>query len=709
MHRSRAPFALLLSLSGLVACSETTAPREDAGVEADATPDVPLDDGAGPDTGISDASTGDGSTPMPLPCLAQEGVVVLERGPVRVTYDMAAGTAAFAHGGKPRITSFYAGVQLDTYITSKMYGTRTCETLGDTTTFTSTEPGLPVMRQVFTLPGGDAFLVRLDVEGEDLETRWIGPVVMDTEGGVDVGAYGDVRALRVPFDNDAWVSYDARSINGSGTSFEVAAFYDNVTRNGLVVGSVTHDVWKTGIFHVGTNDRLNVLNVFGGVTDALTRDVLPHGLVRGDTVRSPTAFVGFGDDYRDLLEAFAAANAARAPKLPWNGPVPFGWNSWGKVQTNLSYAVATGVSDYIASTLTPNGFADAQGAAYVNLDSYWDNLSSTELASFVAHVRGHGQKAGIYWAPFVDWGKWADRTVEGTSYTYGQIWLRDASGNPIELDGAYAVDPTHPGTLARIDHFIDRFKAWGFDYLKLDFLTHGALESSVRHDPAVQTGIAAYHVGMGRIVDRVAGTMFISASIAPLFPHGYAHARRVACDTYGAAVGSLSTHYLMNSVTYGFWMSGSLYAFNDPDHMVFEGFAASDNVSRVISGAISGTVFLNGDDLTTDAGRIRASTYLTNPRLNAVARLGQTFRPLEGNTGTNPSDVFVLRRGNARYVAVFNFGGSTTTRTVDLARAGFDGNVQYTVRDLWTDGTSLAQGALHVQVPSHEARLLSLE
>ena len=68
MHRSRAPFALLLSLSGLVACSETTAPREDAGVEADATPDVPLDDGASPDTSVADASTGDASTPMPVPC-----------------------------------------------------------------------------------------------------------------------------------------------------------------------------------------------------------------------------------------------------------------------------------------------------------------------------------------------------------------------------------------------------------------------------------------------------------------------------------------------------------------------------------------------------------------------------------------------------------------------------------------------------------------
>jgi alpha-galactosidase len=389
--------------------------------------------------------------------------------------------------------------------------------------------------------------------------------------------------------------------------------------------------------------------------------------------------------------------------------VPFGWNSWGKVQTALNYTIATGVSDYIADSLTPNDFVGGNGTVYVNLDSYWDNLSEEQLGNFVDHCKANGQKAGIYWAPFVDWGKSASRVVEGTSYTYGEIWLRNGSGGPIELDGAYAIDPSHPGTLARIDHFIDRFKTHGFEYLKLDFLTHGALESSVRHDASVQTGIEAYNLGMRHIVERVAGTMFISESIAPLFPHGYAHARRVACDTYGATLGLTSTHYLMNSVTYGWWMSGTLYALNDPDHMVFDGFAASDNMARVISGVISGTVFLSGDDLTQANGRSLSSTYLTNPRLNAVARLGRTFRPLEGNTGSNPSDVFVLHHGGAHYVAVFNFGGSTATRVIDLPRAGFSGSATYTVTDLWTNGTSSAQGTLNVSVASHSAKLLSLQ
>jgi hypothetical protein len=407
------------------------------------------------------------------------------------------------------------------------------------------------------------------------------------------------------------------------------------------------------------------------------------------------------------MEEFADANLVRRPQLAWNRGVPFGWNSWGKLQTQLSYDKAIGVSDFIKSDLQGAGFANG-GAVYVNLDSFWDNLSSVQLDSFVAHCHANGQKAGIYWTPFVDWGKSATRGVEGTSYVYGDVWLRDANGKPIELDSAYAIDPTHPGTKGRIDKFIDDFKARGFEFVKLDFLTHGALESSVRFDSKVETGVQAYNQGMQYIVNRIAGTMFISESIAPLFPHGYAHSRRIACDTYGAAVGPLSTQYEMNSASYGWWMNGRLYPFNDPDGMVFEGFAPNDNMTRLVSGVVSGTVFLNGDDLTRAPAQALARTYLTNDRMNAVARLGKAFRPVEGNTGTDPSDVLVLSAGGTHYLAIFNFGANAATKSVDLVRAGLDGSASYAVTDLWTGAASTASGTFGTTVDAHFARLFSL-
>jgi hypothetical protein len=635
-------------------------------------------------------------------------LLTMTTGSVRVEYDLSTGTADFLYGGMKRIAAFYAGVQLTRYITSRDYAERSYTVSNNQVVVTSRGDGLPTMQQLFNFDGGHRFLTRVVLLGDNLSTHWIAPLVMSTKGGLDIGSYDDARLLWVPFDNDAWVSYNAASINDRGTSFEVAAFYDNASRNGIVVGSVLHDTWKTGVYYDGSNNRLDALNVFGGVSDATwTHDAVPHAEVTGNALYSPMVFVGYGPDFRDLLEEYADVNAFYENKLSWSGGVPFGWNSWGKIQSALSYDKAIQVSDFFRNALQGSDFQN-QGTVYINLDSYWDNLSEAQLAQFVAHARSNGQKAGIYWAPFADWGSYA-RQVEGSSYNYEQIWLRDGQGKPIQLDGATAVDPTHPGTKQRIDYYIDRFKRLGFEYVKLDFLTHGALESTVRYSSSARTGIQAYNEGMRYVRDRIAGSMFISESIAPLFPHQYAHARRVSCDTYGAARGFASSEYELNSASYGFWMSGRLYQYNDPDYSVLEGFSPAENMTRVIATAISGTVFLNGDDLTSSNAQALARTYLTNSRINAVARMGRAFRPVEGNTGTKPSELFILQDGGSTYVAVFNFGGKGVSKTVDFARLGLDGSRVYNVTDLWTGQSWSARGDTQVVLDKDFARLLRLE
>jgi hypothetical protein len=690
-----------LAWDASAATDATLPPVPDGSVVPPADVTVP----PGPDATTLDAAP----DAAPVPCVPVGSVVTWTNGNVQVAYDLSAGTAAFSYAGVKKLIDFYAGVSLPTYTTSRQYTTRTCVVVGSRAVVTSTASGRPTMVQSFDLNGGNKFLAQVTLAGSALATNWIAPVVMSSAGGLDVGSYGDVRALWIPYDNDAWVSYNALPIAGSGTSFEAAAFYDNVTRNGVVVGSVTHDTWKTGVYYSGSNGKLDALNVFGGAVDPTwTHDPLPHGMVSGSTLVSPVMFVGYAPDWRDAMEEYADANLAAQPKLAWSAGVPFGWNSWGELKSNISYDAAAGVSDYIRNNLQEAGFAD-DGAVYVNLDSYWDNLSSAQLDAFVAHCHANGQKAGIYWAPFVDWGQSATRQVEGTTFLYGDIWLKDASGKPIALDGAYAVDPTHPGTKGRINTFIDMFKSKGFEYVKLDFLTHGALESTVRADPNVQTGVQAYNQGMAYIAARINGSMFISESISPLFPHGYAHARRVACDSFGAAVGSMSAEYEMNSASYGWWMSGRLYPFNDPDEMVFDGFTPSDNMTRLISAVVSGTVFLDGDDLTRASAQALARAYLTNGRINSVARLGKAFRPVEGNTGTNPSNVLVLHDGSTYYLAVFNYTTSAVTESIDLARAGLGASTAYAVTDLWSGATSNATGMLSVSLDAESAKLFALE
>jgi autotransporter-associated beta strand protein len=198
--------------------------------------------------------------------------------------------------------------------------------------------------------------------------------------------------------------------------------------------------------------------------------------------------------------------------------------------------------------------------------------------------------------------------------------------------------------------------------------------------------------------------MFVSASIAPLFPYNYAHSRRIACDT---AHSIADTAYEMQSVTYGWWMSGRLYQFNDPDLMQFAGATPNENQSRLISGAVSGTLFLNSDDLTSGTGQNLALNCLTNAAINAVARIGQTFRPVEGNTGISATDMLVMQDGTNWYLAVFNYTSGATNKTVDFTRAGIPPSTCGAL-DLWSGALTVASGSLSVSLAAQQAKLFKL-
>ncbi|MEJ0091700.1 MAG: hypothetical protein WDM80_18370 [Limisphaerales bacterium] len=626
---------------------------------------------------------------------------------VRLEYNLNAGTTDFFWKNSKKISAFYSGIGLNTgYIKGISYSSWACTvTSSNQVMVTSTGSGLPVMKQYFTLDHDDSFLVRVDISGSNLKANWMGPVVVDGVGGVNLGITNDNRALVVPFDNDGFVRYNAMPMSSSSTGYEVAAFYDNTTRNGLVVGSVTHDTWKTGIFFAGANNKLNLLNVFGGATSPW--DVMPHGYISGNTISSPTMFVGFGADWRVTMQNFAAANTNFIPKLAWTNGVPFGWNSWGVIQQNVTYADAIAVSDYFYVNLMNHNFAN-HGTVYINLDSFWDNMTSAQLQSFATHCHAHGEKAGIYFGPFVWFGSANDSTnwtVEGTAnaYHYSDILLRDGNGSFQSSDGGLAMDPTHPGTKQRISYYINLFTNWGFDFVKLDFLSHGTFEG-LHYDPNVTTGIQAYNQGMQYVFNAINGRMFISESIAPLFPYQYAHSRRIACDAQTSRIGD--TEYTMNSVSYGWWLD-NLYQFNDPDIMVFgNGANTNEAQSRLISGAVMG-VFFNGDDLTTATGQAAAQKFLTNPKIDDVARIGQTFTPVEGNTGSSAVNTFVRQDAEAWCIAVFNYGSGSVNRTIDLTRAGLPPG-SYFATNLWDGTASIVSGSFNVSLNAKQSKLFRL-
>lgn len=559
---------------------------------------------------------------------------------------------------------------------------------------TLTATGLPEMQQVFyTYANRDYFLTEVLIKGEGVSSNYMAPLVSND---VEIGAIGDNRVLFTPFDNDTFIRYNSRSMESLTTSIssEVTAFYENESRKGLVVGSVEHMVWKTGIETSGSGDALSALTVWGGYTDInVTRDAISHGIISGDSVKSPKIFVGLFDDWRIGLEEYGKANAIAEPRyiFDWTAPTPFGWNSWGAIQTDLNLENAKAVANFFSTSLPE--FRNGE-TAYIDLDSYWDNMISgglegdfSDLIAFVKHCKDRGLKPGIYWAPFVDWGKF-DRPVEGSNYTYSEVWT-NVDGAYHDLDGARAMDPTHPATQERINLVIDKFKTCGFEMIKIDFIGHAAIEADSFYDPTVKTGMQAFRKGMEYLTDRLDDKMLVYAAISPSLATGrYTHARRIACDAYADMN---ATEYTLNSTTYGWWQT-YLYNFIDADHLVFDNESLGENRARLTSGVVNGTL-ITGDDFSTEGQWTeRAKDLLQNQDILDIARNGVAFRPVEGNSESGASEVFVNKIKDEHYVAVVNYGAEKSY-ALNMERLGMDVGI-YGIKELFSGNQSSIDGSV---------------
>jgi hypothetical protein len=548
-------------------------------------------------------------------------------------------------------------------------------------TIRSTAPGSPTMLQHIWLYEGKPWIA-MDAElaprTGTIGTRHFDAVVLKGADSVQIRGSESLRMLHVPFDNDMWFRYNSVSAadlrpGQTFTSEEVTAIYDNQSRHALILGSITHDTWKTAIEAHAENGQLTDLDIYGGISSPTgvrtdTHDTVAHGIVHGTQVVSPRIFVGSFSDWRDGLEAYGAANAALHPPLKWAAGAPMGWNSWASYAEKIDEQRYLSSAAFIRDKLVPLGFGEHK-VLYINLDAFWSKLDAVQLSDAVATIKAmHGAdgtrfEPGIYWTPFAYWSDDLDAYVEGTNmkYRYRDILLKAPDGSVLpKVDGGLAIDPSHPGAKARTAYYLQQFQKLGFQYLKIDFLSHGALEGA-HFDPAIQTGIQAYNLGMKQIVDETANRMFLSLSIAPLFPSGYGHARRLSCDTKGHISGDQSTEYMLNSLTYGWWTSKNLYI-TDPDHVVFGDKAdlgarsVVEGKSRLLSAIISGGMILDSSRLADDPqGQQLAEAVYSNRPWFSVAAKNKTFRPIEGDTGDKATNVFVRSSTHGAYVALFNY------------------------------------------------------
>ncbi len=571
-----------------------------------------------------------------------------------------------------------------------------------------TAEGLPTLTHSFYLyPAIDYVLTDFTLQGEgEVASNYMAPVNVDSMQPI-AGDNSALRMLFVPFDNDCWIRYASHPATFvSLTSYEVTAMFNNDTRNGIIVGSVEHDNWKSAI--TVTCDTLNntfaSMRCYGGVADSLTRDSKPHGTLKGASIKSPKVMLGSFADWRDGLDTYGEANALIAPPKAWNKAVPFGWNSWGALQFDLTYEKAIEVSDFYRDHLQCNNFHNADTLVYTGLDSGWNSFTEDQLRAFVERCKANGQVAGIYWTPFVHWGRNPRQYIEhGEGYQFKDVYLY-ANGKHQTLDGGRAIDPTHPAIEATMKYFSDLFTRLGYEYVKLDFMTHGAMEADSWYLPEIQTGIQAYNYGL-KLIEKYFGHMYINFSISPAFPAQYAQSRRIACDAWNKIK---DTEYTLNALSYGWWLDKP-YQFNDPDHIVLRDATEGENRARVTSGVITG-IFICGDDFSAGGAEVdkeRAKKFLTNADVISIAN-GVSFRPVEGCGERSENQFIRIEDDNTAHYAIFNYTDQPLDATIDMQRIGLDAEAAYTLRELWSGVESEATGSFQVSVPAADVALFRI-
>ena len=579
------------------------------------------------------------------------------------------------------------------------------------------EKGLTLTQKIVLYPEGDLTVqIFLKEDGKLTRTRYMVPYFAPypDASGKRIFLSLDQKMLLVPYDNDMWLRYESCVPAAGRPSYDVTAIYNEDTMEGMVIGALDFDVWKNAI-RWNAHDARSLI-AFCGIADGGTHDVCPHGIVEGWEVASARFVLSWQQDIRRGMEHYGDLCAKICPPRPWkNGQVPFGWNSYAALGGTLTVEHWKQAGEFMHDKL-PN-YCDEEGVSYVNLDGAF-GLDYDLIREIIGEIHARGQKAGWYAAPCNCPAALAELPVKGTDLKVKDLFLKDFDGRPLPpADNTVPFDVTHPVWEAYARKNIRVLTDLGVDYIKIDFLTHGSVEGD--HYIKNVTGRMAlnrvYHL-LQEEIDACGREIFVSLSIAPLFPYFLGNARRCCCDSFGHYD---DVRYVLNALNFAWWTNGRIYRYNDPDHIplyhsIIDGRGTtSENEarSRYYSAVISGTVMMlsdnygpEGDPQIIEECRRRAKIFANDAAANRIARFGKAFVPVELRDGTTP--FYTLSHEGRYYAAVFNFSAETAELSFDAQKGSLPGKGSFS--DIHGGEKTPYDGRISVTLSGRDAIILEV-
>jgi len=543
------------------------------------------------------------------------------------------------------------------------------------------------------------------------------------EGWTAAAAAGTVRHGECDFDLDpsylpfavsAPAAYDSVTPNRFSAEY-VAVLNDRESGASLLAGFITSADQVT---------RLAVEWDDAGVTRfAAYADADGIRVDPGETVASETLALLAGPDGYGLLEEFATLWGARMHARLWDH-TPSGWCSWyyyfekitdADVQENLRLIQEHRAELPLEYVQIDDGFQRALGD-WLEPSTSFPNGPET----LARDIRAAGCKAGLWLAPFMVEERshlyaahpdWMVRTPAGET-----AWTTEWRGSRVAV-----LDCTRPEAQAWLRSLFATLAAWGYDYVKLDFLMYAcAVKDGVYGDPKA-TRAQACRRGLQAIRDGFGDKRFILGGTTLLGPAvGIVDGERIGTDItpywkpdrQPLPKEAPCLPNVCRNIINRRYMHGRLWL-NDPDvHLArADHNTLTENEVRLWTAALwltGGLILLSDRFATLAPEREKWSRWLV------AERDSFDTRPLDFFEREFPAVWAGWRKGRApaapaEVLGLFNFADSATTLQVTLAQAGFAPGAAVEVHDVWTGRFhSRAAGTLALEVPAHSCTLLRL-